>query len=147
MVKQDVRFYSLTQYNLENDASKSKRLFIMVSKMRGGKLRLTSFENSPPTCRTNIAMQLILIATLIGFAASAFAPTYESNRPQASLEKNARILAYDADVKEDSYRFSYETENGIKAEEQGQEVKDQLNHDMPADAPVQSARVTIIMWD
>ncbi|KPJ09510.1 Cuticle protein 3 [Papilio machaon] len=90
---------------------------------RGGKLRLTSFENSPPTCHTNIAMQLVLIATLFGFAASAFAPTYESNRPQASLEKNARILAYDADVKEDSYRFNYETENGIKAEEQGQEVE------------------------
>ncbi|CAH2042034.1 unnamed protein product, partial [Iphiclides podalirius] len=70
-------------------------------------------------------MQLVLIATLFGFAASAFAPTYsgQSSRPQAEYERNARILAYDSDVKENSYKFNYETENGIKAEEQGQEVE------------------------
>ncbi|XP_068620437.1 cuticle protein 3-like [Battus philenor] len=70
-------------------------------------------------------MQLVLIATLIGFAASAFAPAYpeQSNRPQAAYEKNARIIAFDSDIKENSYRYNYETENGIKAEEQGQEVE------------------------
>ncbi|CAB3229132.1 unnamed protein product [Arctia plantaginis] len=69
-------------------------------------------------------MNLILISALFGFAASAFAPAYseQSNRPQAAYEKNARIIALDSDVKEDSFRYNYETENGIKGEEQGQEA-------------------------
>ncbi|XP_072942762.1 cuticle protein 3-like [Epargyreus clarus] len=69
-------------------------------------------------------MQLLLITALFGFAAAAFAPAYpeQSNRAQASFEKNARILALDSDVKEDSFRYNYETENGIKAEEQGHEA-------------------------
>ncbi|XP_050674668.1 cuticle protein 3-like [Leptidea sinapis] len=67
-------------------------------------------------------MQLFVLASFIGFAAAALLPNYQPSRPQDSLDKNARILAYDADVKEDSYRWSYETENGIKAEEQGREA-------------------------
>ncbi|XP_045502129.1 cuticle protein 3-like [Colias croceus] len=67
-------------------------------------------------------MQVLLIASFVGFAAAAFLPNYESNRPQAGLEKNARIIALDSEVKEDSYRWNYETENGIKAEEQGREA-------------------------
>ncbi|XP_069361582.1 pupal cuticle protein 36-like [Maniola hyperantus] len=69
-------------------------------------------------------MQLFIVATaLFGLAAAAYTPYSEqSNRPQASLERTARILAYNSDVKEDSYRYNYETENGIKAEEQGQEA-------------------------
>ncbi|XP_075981545.1 cuticle protein 3-like [Anticarsia gemmatalis] len=69
-------------------------------------------------------MKLLLISALFGIAASAFAPAYpeQSNRPQASFEKNARIIALDSDVKEDSFRYNYETENGIKAEEQGREA-------------------------
>lgn len=58
-------------------------------------------------------------------AAAGALPGYpeQSNRPQASFERNARIIALDSDVKEDSFRYNYETENGIKAEEQGREVK------------------------
>ncbi|NP_001166731.1 cuticle protein 3-like [Bombyx mandarina] len=69
-------------------------------------------------------MQLLVISALFGLAAAAYSPAYpeQSNRPQASFEKNARILALDSDVKEDSFRYNYETENGIKAEEQGREV-------------------------
>ncbi|CAK1584194.1 unnamed protein product [Parnassius mnemosyne] len=70
-------------------------------------------------------MQLVLLATFIGFAAAALQPSYidQSNRPQAAYERNARIIAFNSDVKENSYRYNYETENGIKAEEQGQEVE------------------------
>ncbi|XP_045452275.1 cuticle protein 3-like [Melitaea cinxia] len=70
-------------------------------------------------------MQLFIIATaLFGITSAAFSPYPEqSNRPQAAYERNARILAYNSDVKEDSYSFNYETENGIKAEEQGREVE------------------------
>ncbi|CAG5015049.1 unnamed protein product [Parnassius apollo] len=70
-------------------------------------------------------MQLVLIATFIGLAAAAFQPSYndQSNRPQAAYERNARIIAYNSDVNENSYRYNYETENGIKAEEQGQEAE------------------------
>ncbi|XP_045777590.1 LOW QUALITY PROTEIN: cuticle protein 3-like [Maniola jurtina] len=73
---------------------------------------------------THCKMQLFIVATaLVGLAAAAYTPyTEQSNRPQASFERTARILAYDSDVKEDSYRYNYETENGIKAEEQGREV-------------------------
>ncbi|CAH2259869.1 jg2467 [Pararge aegeria aegeria] len=69
-------------------------------------------------------MQLFIVATaLFGIAAAAYAPYPEqSNRPQAALERTARILALDSDVKEDSYRYNFETENGIKAEEQGREA-------------------------
>ncbi|CAK1550814.1 unnamed protein product [Leptosia nina] len=68
-------------------------------------------------------MQVLIIASIIGFAAAALLPNYESNRAQAGFEKNARIIALDSDIKEDgSYRWSYETENGIKAEEQGREA-------------------------
>ncbi|XP_023944522.2 cuticle protein 3-like [Bicyclus anynana] len=69
-------------------------------------------------------MQLFIVASaLLGLAAAAYAPYPEqSNRPQASFERTARILALDSDVKEDSYRFNFETENGIKQEEQGREV-------------------------
>ncbi|XP_013194113.1 cuticle protein 3 [Amyelois transitella] len=69
-------------------------------------------------------MQLVLFAALFGFAAAGFAGSYpeQSNRPQAQYERNARILALDSDVKEDSFRYNYETENGIKAEEQGHEA-------------------------
>ncbi|XP_046970535.1 cuticle protein 3-like [Vanessa cardui] len=69
-------------------------------------------------------MQLYIIAiACFGIASAAYSPYPEqSNRPQAAYERNARILAYDSDVKEDSYRYNYETENGIKAEEQGREV-------------------------
>lgn len=67
----------------------------------------------------------LLISAFFGLAAAAgFNNQYpeQSNRPQAAYERNARILALDADVKEDSFRYNYETENGIKAEEQGREV-------------------------
>ncbi|XP_021190321.3 cuticle protein 3 [Helicoverpa armigera] len=70
-------------------------------------------------------MKLILISALFGLAAAAYAPQAyqeQSNRPQAAYEKNARIIALDSDVKEDSFRYNYETENGIKAEEQGHEA-------------------------
>ncbi|XP_026739799.1 cuticle protein 3-like [Trichoplusia ni] len=70
-------------------------------------------------------MKLFVISAFFGFAAAAFAPApyqAQSNRPQASLERNARIIALDSDVKEDSFRYNYETENGIKAEEQGREA-------------------------
>ncbi|CAH0682062.1 unnamed protein product [Chilo suppressalis] len=68
-------------------------------------------------------MKLFLISALFGIAAAGYAAYPEqSSRPQASFEKNARILALDADVKEDSFRYNYETENGIKAEEQGHEA-------------------------
>ncbi|KAJ8717031.1 hypothetical protein PYW08_005430 [Mythimna loreyi] len=70
-------------------------------------------------------MKLLLISALFGMAAAAYAPQAyqeQSNRPQASFEKNARIIALDSDVKEDSFRYNYETENGIKAEEQGREA-------------------------
>lgn len=70
-------------------------------------------------------MHQFVISAFFGFAAAAFAPApyqAQSNRPQASLERNARIIALDSDVKEDSFRYNYETENGIKAEEQGREV-------------------------
>ncbi|XP_047997388.1 cuticle protein 3-like [Leguminivora glycinivorella] len=68
-------------------------------------------------------MKLLLISALLGMAA-AIGPQYpeQSNRPQASFERNARILALDSDVKEGSFRYNYETENGIKAEEQGHEA-------------------------
>ncbi|CAF4877295.1 unnamed protein product [Pieris macdunnoughi] len=66
--------------------------------------------------------KLLIIASFVGFAAAALLPGYDSNRPQANSEKNARIIALDSDVKEDSYRWNYETENGIKAEEQGREA-------------------------
>ncbi|XP_026763387.1 cuticle protein 3-like [Galleria mellonella] len=69
-------------------------------------------------------MKLILISAFFGIAAAGYAASYpeQSNRPQASFEKTARILALDSDVKEDSFRYNYETENGIKAEEQGHEA-------------------------
>ncbi|OWR54751.1 cuticular protein RR-1 motif 17 precursor [Danaus plexippus plexippus] len=68
-------------------------------------------------------MQLFIIATAVfGIAAAAYSPYQEQNRPQAQYEKNARIIALESEVKEDSYRYNYETENGIKAQEQGQEV-------------------------
>ncbi|XP_026320862.1 cuticle protein 3-like [Hyposmocoma kahamanoa] len=70
-------------------------------------------------------MKLFLISAFFGLAAAAgFNNQYpeQSNRPQAAYERNARILALDADVKEDSFRYNYETENGIKAEEQGHEA-------------------------
>lgn len=80
--------------------------------------------NSNPVFLIIVVLQ-ILISALFGIAASAFAPAYnndQSNRPQAAYEKNARIIALDSDVREDSFRYNYETENGIKGEEQGQEV-------------------------
>ncbi|KAJ0174320.1 hypothetical protein K1T71_010466 [Dendrolimus kikuchii] len=69
-------------------------------------------------------MKLLLISALLGVAAAGVAPGYpeQSSRPQAAYERNARIIALDSDVKEDSFRYNYETENGIKAEEQGREV-------------------------
>ncbi|XP_028179309.1 cuticle protein 3-like [Ostrinia nubilalis] len=68
-------------------------------------------------------MKLLLITALFGFAAAGYAAYPEqSSRSQASFEKNARIIALDSDVKEDSFRYNYETENGIKAEEQGHEA-------------------------
>ncbi|KAG6455983.1 cuticle protein 3 [Manduca sexta] len=69
-------------------------------------------------------MKLFVFTALLGAATAAFAPAYpeQSNRPQAQYERNARIIAYDSDVKEDSFRYNYETENGIKAEEQGREA-------------------------
>ncbi|XP_063366765.1 cuticle protein 3-like [Cydia amplana] len=69
-------------------------------------------------------MKLLLISALLGVAAAGIAPAYpeQSNRPQASFERNARILALDSDVKEGNFRYNYETENGIKAEEQGHEA-------------------------
>ncbi|CAH2089157.1 unnamed protein product [Euphydryas editha] len=70
-------------------------------------------------------MQLLIIATaFFGIASAAFSPyPQQSNRPQADFERNARILSYNSEVNPDSYRFNYETENGIKAEEQGREVE------------------------
>ncbi|XP_041984402.1 cuticle protein 3-like [Aricia agestis] len=67
-------------------------------------------------------MQLLIIASVLGLAAAALGPAY-NERPQAQYERNARILAQDSDVKEDSYRYSYETENGIRAQEQGSEAE------------------------
>ncbi|KAI8420431.1 hypothetical protein MSG28_008921 [Choristoneura fumiferana] len=72
-------------------------------------------------------MKLIVISAILGVAAAGFAPSgpayqEQSARPQASLERHARILSLDSDVKEDSFRYNYETENGIKAEEQGREA-------------------------
>lgn len=77
-------------------------------------------------CYTYIKFQII-ISAFLGIAAAAYAPSAggypeQSNRPQAALERNAKILALDADVKEDSFRYNFETENGIKGEEQGHEV-------------------------
>ncbi|KOB72941.1 putative cuticle protein [Operophtera brumata] len=43
-----------------------------------------------------------------------------NNRPQQQQEKNAAILKLDQAIDESgSYHFGYETENGIRAEEQG----------------------------
>ncbi|XP_060805748.1 cuticle protein 3 [Amyelois transitella] len=52
------------------------------------------------------------------------APTYyqESARPRAAFERNAAILRSVNDGNEYGYRFAYETENGIQAEESGQEA-------------------------
>lgn len=70
-----------------------------------------------------LIFQFVVATALFGIAAAAYAPYPEqSNRPQAAYERNARILALDSDLKEDSYRYNYETENGIKAEETGREV-------------------------
>ncbi|GBP79356.1 Cuticle protein 3 [Eumeta japonica] len=71
----------------------------------------------------------LIITAILGAATARYAQGPSSgdhqegsNRPQSSFEKNARILALDSDVKEDSFRYNYETENGIKAEEQGHEA-------------------------
>ncbi|XP_026751364.2 uncharacterized protein LOC113511842 [Galleria mellonella] len=65
-------------------------------------------------------------------AASAASPTYYQQqssyvrpqqtsyvRPQQRNEQNARILRQDNEIDVNSYRYSYQTENGINAEEAG----------------------------
>ncbi|KAJ2948707.1 hypothetical protein O0L34_g7963 [Tuta absoluta] len=83
-----------------------------------------TFVYRPP--KTLVTMKLLVISAILGVAAAASfgGPAYpeQSNRPQAAFERSARILALDSDVKEDQFRYNYETENGIKAEEQGREA-------------------------
>ncbi|CAF4877284.1 unnamed protein product [Pieris macdunnoughi] len=42
-----------------------------------------------------------------------------SNRPQAAADRSAAILKLDQDVGEQGFRYSFETSNGIQAEEAG----------------------------
>ncbi|XP_053614457.1 cuticle protein 3-like [Plodia interpunctella] len=82
-------------------------------------------------------MKLLILASLVaactagaGFQQNYLppqyrtAPTYypESVRPRAAYERNAAILRSVNDANEYGYRFAYETENGIQAEESGQEA-------------------------
>ncbi|KAL4715016.1 hypothetical protein ACJJTC_003167 [Scirpophaga incertulas] len=97
-----------------------------IYKRGGGYVRtfIRSF-NSDLAQHAHKMMKLFLISALIGIASAGYAASAypeQSNRPQASFERNARILALDSDLKDDSFRYNYETENGIKAEEQGHEA-------------------------
>ncbi|KOB72940.1 putative cuticle protein [Operophtera brumata] len=67
---------------------------------------------------------MFVFSALLSLAAAGALPGYpeQSHRPQAEYERNARIIALDSDLKDDSFRYNYETENGIKAEEQGHEA-------------------------
>ncbi|CAH2042039.1 unnamed protein product, partial [Iphiclides podalirius] len=74
-------------------------------------------------------MKLIIIAAFIGVCAAGALPPYNQQyryyqdpRPRAALERNAAILRSDSEVNEQGYRFAYETENGIAAEENGREA-------------------------
>ncbi|XP_013162921.1 PREDICTED: cuticle protein 2-like [Papilio xuthus] len=75
-------------------------------------------------------MKLIILAALIGVCAAGALPAYVSpqyryypdGRPRAALERNAAILRSDSEVNEQGYRYAYETENGIQADEAGVEA-------------------------
>ncbi|KAL4718019.1 hypothetical protein ACJJTC_011368, partial [Scirpophaga incertulas] len=58
---------------------------------------------------------------LNSFAEQSQATHLNYDRP--SGEKSAAVLHQDLDIDEHNYRYSYETENGIKAEEQGQTLE------------------------
>ncbi|XP_046970192.1 cuticle protein 3-like [Vanessa cardui] len=75
-------------------------------------------------------MKLLILAAFIGACAAASLPgyvapqyrAYYQDRPRAALERNAAILRSVSDVNEQGYRFAYDTENGIQAEETGVEA-------------------------
>ncbi|XP_046970366.1 pupal cuticle protein 27-like [Vanessa cardui] len=57
---------------------------------------------------------------------SQFGPSGQgsgNNRPQQAEEKNSAILKLDQEVGENGFRYSYETSNGIQAEESGDTVQ------------------------
>ncbi|XP_068620337.1 cuticle protein 3-like [Battus philenor] len=74
-------------------------------------------------------MQLIVLAAFVGVCVAGALPPYNPQyryyqdlRPRAALERNAAILRSDSEVNEQGYRYAYETENGIQAEEAGREA-------------------------
>ena len=55
----------------------------------------------------------------LGFGQSNAYAAPQPERPQASADRNAEILKYDSENDGESYNYSYETSNGISAEESG----------------------------
>ncbi|XP_050352200.1 pupal cuticle protein 27-like [Nymphalis io] len=90
-------------------------------------------------------MSLIIICTLLALTSAAQLPsaTYlpqspgapgsnqfgpsgqgsANDRPQQAAEKNSAILKLDQEIGENGFRYSYETSNGIQAEESGDAVQ------------------------
>lgn len=54
-----------------------------------------------------------------GQGSNSFAQTYQSQRPQSEAERNAQILRYENENDGERYAYSFETSNGISAEEAG----------------------------
>ncbi|KAL0870110.1 hypothetical protein ABMA27_006266 [Loxostege sticticalis] len=48
-----------------------------------------------------------------------------NTRPQQEIEKNAAILKHDQEINENGFHYSYETSNGIRAEEAGDATQTQ----------------------
>ncbi|KAF7266371.1 endocuticle structural glycoprotein SgAbd-4-like [Rhynchophorus ferrugineus] len=67
--------------------------------------------------------KLALVSVLVAFAAADVSHLLRGNRPQqypSQPQKFIAILRSDSDISPDgSYHYSYETENGIAAQEQG----------------------------
>ncbi|XP_045452261.1 pupal cuticle protein 27-like [Melitaea cinxia] len=86
-------------------------------------------------------MRQVIVSTILGLATAAQLPSatylpqrFESGsnnlgglngqgsgntRPQQALERNSAILKLDQEIGENGFRYSYETSNGIQAEEVG----------------------------
>lgn len=71
--------------------------------------------NTPATSFDHNNDNVIVNSALNDYADDVNRP----ERPQASLERSAGILRQDSENNGDSYSYSYETENGIIAEENG----------------------------
>ncbi|XP_047996920.1 cuticle protein 3-like [Leguminivora glycinivorella] len=78
-------------------------------------------------------MKLIILAAVLAVAVAQgpfrFQPNYQTYQQQQayqprprSYEGNARILRSDAEVNDRGFHYAFETENGIQAEESGQEA-------------------------